>query len=120
MVPSWAQIGKPPNLARLSLSTLCCRAPADSDSGVANGLGDRFKRDRYWAFTFWKNTSSSGWVCPEMGSSALTGSVIRLRDVAPCGVNRPVSGDDALVFAERVADRDLAIVVGGAKDREHS
>jgi hypothetical protein len=41
--------------------------------------GDRFKRDPYCAFTFWKKTSSSGWVCPEMGSSTLTGSVIRLR-----------------------------------------
>ena len=33
----------------------------------------------YCAFTFWKNTSGSVWVWPEMGSRALIGSVIRFR-----------------------------------------
>src|SRR6266704_4962030 len=34
---------------------------------------------RYCAFTFWKNTSCSECVCPEIGSRLLIGSVIRLR-----------------------------------------
>src|SRR5713101_8366221 len=33
----------------------------------------------YCAFTFWKNTSGSVWVWPEMGSRVLIGSVIRFR-----------------------------------------
>ena len=33
----------------------------------------------YWAFTFWKKTSGFEWVWPEIGSSALTGSMIRFR-----------------------------------------